>query len=124
MRKFIYTSALTLFTPVSVFAQSGGTDIFHILNLTKSTLNYLIIIFITLALVFFIYNVTKNVIGGDAEERANAKNTIIYGVIGIFVIVAIWGIVNFVGRTLGISNPVPVGDPKNFNSEYSPEVSQ
>jgi len=119
MKNLPYLFASLIFIPESVFAQNGGTNIFHILNLTKSTLNYLIGIVVTLALVFFIHKVTQNVITGDAEERANAKNTIIYGVVGIFVIVAIWGIVNFVGSTLGVSNPI-----NTTSSGYNAKVSQ
>ncbi len=119
MKKIILTAYIALFIPNITLAQGGGTNIFHILNLTKSTLNYIIGIIISLALIFFIQKVTKNIITGDAEERANGKNTIIYGIIGLFVIVAIWGIVNFVGTTLGVSNPLQGTAPG-----YNPAVSQ
>lgn len=40
--------------------------------------------------------------GEDEEKRSKARGLMIYGIIGLFVMVSIWGLVNFLGATLGI----------------------
>ena len=40
--------------------------------------------------------------GGDEEKRANGRSLMIYGVIGLFVMVAVWGLVYFLASILGI----------------------
>ena len=42
-------------------------------------------------------------IAGDEEKKKEAKNTVIYGVIGLFVMVSIWGLVNILDSTLGLN---------------------
>ena len=41
--------------------------------------------------------------GGNSEELREGRNTIIYGIIGLFVIVALWGLVLLVKSELGIT---------------------
>lgn len=47
-----------------------------------------------LAVVFFVWNVLRFIMSaGDEKGRATAKNGIIYGVIGLFVLFSFWGLV-------------------------------
>jgi hypothetical protein len=41
--------------------------------------------------------------GGDADKEKAARGYIIYGLIGIFVLVSFWGIIQLVANTFGIS---------------------
>lgn len=67
-------------------------------------INMIIPIMIALAIIFFIWAVIKYVISSDEESKSKARSQIIYGLIGIFVIVAMWGIVNFLKSNLGIED--------------------
>ena len=61
-------------------------------------------ILIAFALIVFIVGVIRYVTAGDSEDkRAAARNTIIYGVIGLFAIVAVWGLVEIIRTTFGIT---------------------
>ncbi len=77
-------------------------NLYGLLTVIKTTLNYIIPILITLALIYFISGVIKFVISQNEEERKNSRDHIINGIIGIFVIVAAWTLVRFVGTTLGV----------------------
>ena len=44
---------------------------------------------------------------GDEKGREEGKSRMIWGIIGLFVIVSMWGLVRFVGETLGVD---PGGD--------------
>lgn len=65
---------------------------------------------ISLAVVYFLWNVFGFVMSaGDQEARAEKQKGIIYGVIGIAVMVSIWGLVTFLtqsARLDGVNTPV------------------
>lgn len=39
------------------------------------------------------------------EKREEAKNTVLYGIIGLFVMISIWGLVNILDRTFNLTGP-------------------
>jgi hypothetical protein len=68
------------------------------------------------ALVLFLYGVVKYISSGDnEEERKKGKDLIIYGIIGLFVMVSVWGLVNILAGTfeLGTENIVGKGTHKS-----------
>lgn len=75
-----------------------------------SVANIFIFILEFLAIIYFIWGITKYLTaGGDDAKVKSAKNAIIYGIIGIGVIFGINAIINFVGEFLGVnvSSPIP-----------------
>jgi glycerol-3-phosphate acyltransferase PlsY len=42
--------------------------------------------------------------GGDEEKRTTGRNTMIYGIVAIFVILSVWGLVNILNGTFGTAN--------------------
>jgi uncharacterized membrane protein YfcA len=100
MKKYLGLLAV-LAAPAVAFAQNPS-QLFGLLNITKTVLNYIIPILITFAVIYFIWGVISYVIAKDEEARKESRDKIIYGVIGIFVIVAIWGLVGFLSTTLGV----------------------
>ena len=78
--------------PVAVaHAQTFGT----IINQITSLLNRVIpILFLIATIVFFWGIILYITSGGDEEKRTEGRQYIIYGLIGLFVMIAVWGIVN------------------------------
>ncbi|MBP6926145.1 MAG: hypothetical protein KBB70_00420 [Candidatus Pacebacteria bacterium] len=71
-----------------------------------------------IGILVFIFGIVKYVIANNEEQKANAQRLILYGVIGLFAIVAVWGLVNFIANTTGVGAdsaldlPCPAGfDP-------------
>lgn len=65
--------------------------------------NMLIPIAIAAALLFFIWGLAQFIMNsGDPEKKSEGKNRMIHGIITLFVIVSIWGIIAWIGSTLGI----------------------
>ena len=96
---------VSLLTPIAAFAANLDT----LLGQVKNTLDIVIPIAITLALIYFIWGVIQYVISSDEEEKAKARGQMIWGIVGLFVIVAVWGIVNFIGAYLQIEPGEDVG---------------
>lgn len=60
-------------------------------------INLLIPLIIGLAVFLFIFGLLKYVTaGGDEDKIKEARNFIIFGVIGIAVMISVWGLVNIV----------------------------
>lgn len=58
---------------------------------------------LALAVVYFLWNVFKFVMAaGDEEKRKEGQQGIIYGLIGIAVMVSVWGLVAFLTGSTGI----------------------
>lgn len=61
-----------------------------------------------LALAVFLWGVMKFIATSDPAKRKEGKNFIIGGLIGLFVMTSLWGIIKIVGNTLGTGSAVPV----------------
>lgn len=96
------TTALVM-TPAVVSAQ----NVQGALRTVKDVFDALIPIFVALALIYFIYGLAQYILkAGDEDGRRGARDTMIWGVIALFVIVSIWGLVNVLQQTfLNTTNP-------------------
>jgi hypothetical protein len=81
-------------TPLSTFVANMG-----------GIVNQLIPIFSTIVVLAFFYGLIKYVLSaGDDEASKKAKSYMIRGIIGMFVLGTIWGIVGFLQQTIGNKN--------------------
>lgn len=92
-------------TPLLVSAQ--GTTIQNILTTVHNIVDIFIPLLMTIAIAVFLYGIVLYISsGGDAEKEKTARGYIIYGIIGLFVLVAFWGLVTVLANTFGISSGV------------------
>lgn len=90
-----------LFTlPMFAFAQNT-TQLFNWIGTVRQIINLLIPIAITLIFLAIIWNAYK-LITADGEEKAEYRGDLIKMIVIFFVVLSIYGIVYFIGRTLGI----------------------
>jgi len=97
--KFLYPIAL-LALPVLTFAQDATSILSKVQNIIAS----LVPILIGIAVLYFLWGVLKYVVAKDPESQKEARSIMIYGIIVLFVMVSIWGLVGVLARTVGISN--------------------
>ena len=100
--------SVALLLPMVAFAQQtiGG-----ILGLISGYLTTIIPILMILATVVFLWGVILyGVAGADEEKMATAKSYIIAGLIGLFAMVAIWGLVKVLVGSFQVGGTgVPTG---------------
>jgi len=66
----------------------------------------LIPITVSLALLFFFWGMVMFIRNsGDSTAREEGKQKMIWGIVALFVMMSVWGLVAFLGNTLGIGNP-------------------
>lgn len=98
-------STSVFLTPVLTFAASDG--IFKFVSMIKALIEALIPIVIGLAVLAFLWGVLQYVIAKDEDKQEEARGIMLYGIIALFVMVSVWGLVNILGDTLDLSNTVP-----------------
>lgn len=95
--KILYAFLLAVF-PILASAQTVQSTI----GLVGSIVASLIPIIIGIAVLTFLWGVMKYVVAKSPEEQKEARSVILYGIVILFVMVAVWGLVDLLGDTLGI----------------------
>ncbi len=110
-KNLIVLSSLGFLVPLLSFAQSTGgqcistsNGIAWIICRVGEILNTIIPILIVLGVVYFVWGVISYMIGADEEQKSKGRNKIIFGIIGLVVIVGMWGLVRLVTSTFNIDN--------------------
>lgn len=101
------------FAPMIALATdtTAGDIMFTIGNL----LGYVTPVLVTIAVIYFIYTVIVYTMSGDDKKKADAKKNIIPALIGLFLIVAFWGILSVVSNTFNVG-------PEQLREEHIPCV--
>ena len=98
-KQLMFVVSLALL-PAFALAQTVDTILLRVQNI----LNIVIPIVMTLALLYFFWGLAQYILGtGDEEKRAAGRGMMIYGIIALFVMAAVWGLVGVIGRTFGVS---------------------
>jgi len=99
MKKTVLALALG-FLPFVASAQTLG-NIENIVLAIGNLVNIATPIVVGLALLAFFWGLVRYIFGG-VENKEAGKNIMIWGVIALFVMVSVWGIVKFIGSAVGI----------------------
>lgn len=90
----------TLLLPSFAFA---STNFMGLMMNLQGLLNMAVPLLIGLAVVYFLWGVFMYIkAGADEGGKADAKKNIVNGIIGLFVMVAVWGIVGVIASSLSI----------------------
>lgn len=108
MKKYVI-AALT-FAPAIAFAQSLG-NLETLLRSIGRLIDIALPIVVAIALLAFFYGIVKFIFAGD-EGKKEGQQLMIWGLVGLFVMVSVWGLVRFIGNALGISQGDTISVPK------------
>ena len=91
-------SLVTCLVPALAFApEPPVSDLRGLIGVILDYLNLALELLIAVAVVMFVFYIIKYFMKpGDATERKEAGQYVMYSVIGFFVIISFWGIVNLV----------------------------
>lgn len=103
MKKFAIATAAYLL-PFAAFAQVGETtNIPGFIEQINAVINTIIPFLVGLAVLIIIWGVFNYISGaGDEEKRAQAKQYIVWGVVGVFIMLSVWGLVNILVNSFGL----------------------
>lgn len=97
--------ALSFFAPALVLAQ-GNTNLGNVESFVDTIgdlINTLIPIVFALALLFFLWGLAKYIFAaGNEEAKESGKRIMIWGIIALFIMASVWGIVAFLQDLFGV----------------------
>lgn len=103
IRKISAVVASGLF-PLMALAQYTPTQgVVGLINYIHSLANLILPVLIAVAVVYFIWQVFIFVIADSDEKKSKAKSQMIWGIVGLFVMVSVWGLVGILVSTFGTS---------------------
>ena len=77
-------------------------------DITSMLWSIVVPLLLTLVTIIFLYGVMNYVWhGGDKTKRAEGLKYIIWGLIGMFVMLSVWGLVGILSATFGLKNEPP-----------------
>ena len=91
----------TLFLPLVAYA--APSTFATVIDTVISYLNRILFLMMGIAVVIFVWYVIQYFIKPN-ENRKDAGSYVMYSVIGFFVILSFWGIVNILQNTFGLQN--------------------
>ena len=116
MQKIISFSIALGFAPYVAFAEEFCNtaetkldSIGHIFNWASCTLiKFVVPLLFSLATVGFIWGIIQFFLNPDNEEkRKQGKSYMIWGLIALFVMISMWGLVGVLSKTFGIQTLIP-----------------
>lgn len=94
----------SLAMPFVASAQNISGNLQGLVQLVGVIVSLLVPIVSTLVVVFFFWGLAMYVLAaGDEEKAKEGKSIMIWGVLALFVMITIWGIIGFMQNTLGTS---------------------
>lgn len=101
MKKVILT--VLALAPAFVFAQ-GLTNIDPIVRGIGRLVELALPIVVGIALLAFFWGLVKYIFAqGNDEAKTDAKKIMLWGLIALFVMIAVWGLVRFIGTAFGVN---------------------
>lgn len=103
IRKILASVAVASAPLVALAQYTPSQGITGLINFAHYLTGLILPVLIGVAVVYFIYEVFMYTIAGDQEKKDAAKGGIVRGIIGIFVMVSVWGLVGILVSTFGTS---------------------
>lgn len=102
--------AAAAFLPAVASAQQTS-GFRNLLVQAHGILDQLIPLVIGLAVLVFLWGVLQYVVSKGADDKAMARSTMLYGILGLFVMVSVWGLVGLLSQTIfgnrAVNQPLP-----------------
>ena len=91
----------SLLLPMFAFAQQLGNLDTLVVSI-GNIINKVIPIMFAIALLGFFYGIIMYIFGSE-ESKVSAKKTMIWGVVALFVMASVWGLVRSIGTALNVN---------------------
>ena len=106
----------TMLVPFAAYAQCGTNRICQVADELLWTINNVVIpLIFAVAVVVFLWGIFRGYIFKRGEEEVKtAHQMLIWGIVGLVIMISLWGIINAVANTFGL----------NYYQNYQPPLPQ
>ncbi len=110
MKKIAYLVSLIILSASAIPAYAVVTTFKQMIDIVfiNGILSPIVPLLIGLAVVVFIYGVLVLVFSEGGEKREDGKKFMFWGIIGIFVMVSVWGLVAVLQGTFNLNTSTPI----------------
>ena len=91
--------------PITTFAYTQNLN--DLVHLSVGYFNQAIYLIIAIAVLVFVWNIYQYFFKADPENKKDAALYVMYSVIGFFVIISFWGLVNILSGTFRLNTNSP-----------------
>ncbi len=102
------SSTLLALATLTLPMLASAASITDIIVLASSVLNALIGLLITAAIVVFFWGLVTYMFSHAADKKSEGLTIAMYGVLTIFIMVSIWGIIKLLQSTFSVTDTSPV----------------
>ena len=104
--------ALLALAPTFAFAQGGFGNLETLLDGFGKLVGAALPIVVALALLAFFWGLVKYIFAqGNEDAKADGKKIMIWGLVALFVMVTVWGLVQFIADAVGIQQAPDIDPP-------------
>ena len=115
--KYYITSIFVASFPVVAFATTSK-KLSDVIALIAGYLNQILALLMGLAVVMFVYYVVKYFIQPIEVKRSEAAQYVMWSLLGFFVILSMWGLVNILISTFDLGQGSSPGSWTNINNLF------
>ena len=106
----------TVFMPMLAFAGTTSPNFSYVtafLQGITNVLGFLTPIIFAIAILYFFWGLAKFIMAaGDEEARAAGKSIMLWGIVALFVMVSVYGLIQILANIVGANNAATVNLPK------------
>ncbi len=120
----LFLAVFSVLTPVVAFG-AQVKDLKDLIKTLTDLVSLTIPLVAALALLAFFWGLAKFILNADDEEsRKSGKQFMIWGIIALFVMVSVWGLVQVIAQTFGIGTGGSINPPQvPAGSQNTPQPS-
>ena len=108
MKIFFVLTGL-LIVPLSAVAQGAGFGVEGIIADFGNIINAAIPVVLALAVLYFFWGLAQYVLNSANEDKKEeGRNIMIWGIIALFVMVSVWGLIRMLQTTFGVGGQTPI----------------
>ncbi len=108
-KKYFAFLMFTSFVPVFANAETLGSTLGTVSNLINMTIP----IILALAILYFFWKVATYIFNSDDDQKRSAAiKGMVTGLIAIFVMVSVWGIIALLQQTFKVGGAAPIIPPR------------
>jgi len=106
--QYSFLGITLFFAPILVFAQAPQ-NLEQLIGRFLDILSALIPLIIALALIGFLWGAAKYILAADdPTKRKEGSHVMLYGIVALFVMISVWGLVAILTGTFGITSTAPI----------------
>ena len=92
--------------------QTNIRDLYDVAPAVSEYVNLAFFVLVALAVVVLVWGIFKFIIyAGDEAGRKEGRTVILWGVVGIFIMLSVWGLVNILRGTVSLDDQAPLSIP-------------